>query len=42
MEKNIYLGLFDNKTDAIKIREEAEKLYFGNYSYKNSTQGEIK
>ena len=40
--KNIYLGLFDNKTDAIKIREEAEKLYFGNYSYKNSTQGEIK
>ena len=34
--KKINLGAFDNKDDAIKARKEAEKKYFGEWSYDNS------
>lgn len=30
--KRIYLGLYENKNDAIKAREDAEKEYFGKYA----------
>ena len=32
--KNIYLGRYDNKQDAIEAREKAEIEYFGEYRYK--------
>ena len=32
--KNIKLGRFKNKEDAIKVREEAELKYFGEYKYR--------
>lgn len=32
--KIIYLGLFENKEDAIQARREAEEKYFGEYAYK--------
>lgn len=35
-KKNIYLGSFENKEDAIKARKEAEEKYFGEFSYDNS------
>lgn len=38
--KNIYLGIFENKEDAIKARKEAEEKYFGEYSYENSMKGD--
>ena len=31
-----YLGVFENKEDAIKARKEAEEKYFGEWSYDNS------
>ena len=31
--KRHYLGLFDNFKDAVQIRKEAEKKYFGEYAY---------
>lgn len=34
--KNIYIGRFESKDDAIKARKEAEEKYFGEYSYDNS------
>lgn len=34
--KHIYLGSFNNKEDAIKVRKEAEDKYFGEWSYNNS------
>ena len=34
--QRINLGLYDNKTDAIKARQLAEEKYYGNYSYQNS------
>lgn len=34
--KTIYLGEFENKEDAIKVRKEAEEKYFGEFSYDNS------
>lgn len=34
--KRITLGYFDNLSDAIKCRKEAENKYFGEYSYDNS------
>lgn len=35
--KIIYLGLFENKEDAIKVRREAEEKYYGEYAYKEQT-----
>ena len=35
-KKTYYLGSYQNKEDAIKAREEAERKYFGEYSYTNS------
>lgn len=32
----IYLGLYDNFSDAVKVRKDAEEKYFGEYSYDNS------
>jgi hypothetical protein len=34
--KRVYLGRFENKSDAIQARKEAEEKYFGEYSYDNS------
>lgn len=34
--KTKYLGSFDNKEDAVKVRKEAEDKYFGEWSYDNS------
>lgn len=34
--KDIHLGYFDNKEDAIRARKQAEEKYFGEYSYDNS------
>jgi hypothetical protein len=34
MRKSIYLGSFRNKQDAIKAREHAEVIYFGEFAYK--------
>lgn len=34
--KNITIGRFDTKEEAIKARKEAEEKYFGEYSYDNS------
>lgn len=34
--KKIFLGRFECKEDAVKVRKEAEKKYFGKYSYDNS------
>lgn len=31
-----YLGAFDKKEDAVKVRKEAEEKYFGEFSYDNS------
>ena len=35
-KKRIYLGLFDNIEDAIRVRKEAESKFFGEYSHDNS------
>lgn len=35
-KKQISLGTFNDKKDAIKARKEAEEKYFGEYSYDNS------
>lgn len=40
--KNIRLGSFENFDDAIKVRQEAEEKYFGEYSYKNSQKHKLK
>lgn len=34
--QTMYLGYFDTKEEAVKIRKEAEEKYFGEYSYDNS------
>jgi hypothetical protein len=34
--KNINLGFFDDKDEAIKIRREAEDKYFGEFARNNS------
>ena len=34
--EQIYLGIFDNFDEAVKIRKEAEEKHFGEYSYDNS------
>ena len=36
--RNMVIGLFDDKNDAIIARENAEEKYFGEYSYKNSME----
>ena len=38
--KQIILGTFTSKEDAIKARKEAEEKYFGEYSYDNSMKGD--
>lgn len=35
-KKQIYLGRYENYEDAVRVKQEAEEKYFGNYSYKNS------
>lgn len=35
-KRKVYLGLFNNKTDAIAARKKAEEKYFKDWSYKNS------
>ena len=37
-KKAIYLGEFENKNDAIKVRKNAEVLYFGEYSFDKSQE----
>lgn len=39
--RNISLGNYDSKEDAILARKEAEEKYFGEYSYDNSMNGGI-
>lgn len=39
-KKNINLGSFDKKEDAIKCRLDAEKYYFGEFSSQKSRKGE--
>jgi hypothetical protein len=34
--KQIYLGSYDDFIEAVKVRKEAEEIYFGIYSYDNS------
>lgn len=34
--KDIYLGVYDNFDDAVKVRKAAEEKYFGEWSYDNS------
>lgn len=34
--KDIYLGIFDDFNEAVRIRKEAENKYFGEWSYDNS------
>lgn len=34
--KKIYLGQYNDKNTAVKVRKEAEEKYFGEYSYDNS------
>jgi hypothetical protein len=36
--KEIHLGYFDNKDDAIKAKQAAEEKYFKEFSYTNSQQ----
>ena len=40
--KHIYLGLYSDVDEAIKIRKQAEEKYFGEYSFLNSIKGEYK
>lgn len=40
--KNMYLGMYKNKEDAIKARKIAEEKYFGEYSYDNRMKGDEK
>ena len=35
-KKQIYLGIYVDINDAVKVRKEAEEKYFGEYSYENS------
>lgn len=37
--KNIYLGIFENKEEAIISRHKAEDLYYGEYKYKENIGG---
>lgn len=40
--KYIHLGYFDKFEDAVRVRKEAEKKYFGEFSYDNSQNYKIK
>lgn len=40
--KQIWLGAFNEKKDAIQARKEAEEKYFGEYSYDNSMNASIR
>ena len=39
--KRILLGLFDDFDDAIAVRKQAEEKYYQNFSYDNSTKGDV-
>lgn len=36
--KSIYIGLFENKEDAIKARRKAEDYYYGEYGHERSQE----
>lgn len=38
--KRISLGIFDNFDDAVKARQEAEKIYYGQFTYKGGLKDE--
>lgn len=38
-KQRIYLGLYENLDEAIKVRKDAEEKYFGEFSYDNSMKG---
>ena len=40
--KQKYLGAFEKKEEAIKVRKSAEEEYFGKYSYDNSISYNMK
>lgn len=41
-QKQIYLGVYENFDEAVKVRKQAEEKYFGEYSLENSLKGDVK
>lgn len=39
--KQIYLGLFESFDEAVAVRKQAEEIYFGEWSFDNSRNGEV-
>lgn len=40
-QKQIYLGVYENFDEAVKVRKQAEEKYFGKYSLANSLKGDV-